>query len=152
MGTVDLHFEYNYPKKAVNDWWTDLTPKGYIGKALQSINITGKEDGKLLLETRWKIMGRTRTMQEKLTLITEDHWTWQPTIGFGIQIKDGFTLNTLPDGRTQRKIHSQQSSTGLEGKILHLLMGRILRRSMRQEWEAANQAILRELPTQDGKS
>ncbi len=145
MGTVDLHFEYNLAKKAVYDWWTDLSPKGYVGKALQSIKIIGREDGKILVETRWKVMGREHTMQEKLSLISEDHWIWEPHMGFGIQINDDFTLNTLEDGRVQLRIHSEQHSTGLEGKLLHFLMGRALRRSMRQEWEAANQALLREL-------
>jgi hypothetical protein len=128
MGIIDLQFEYDLPKKIVYDWWTDLSPKGYIGKALKSIKKIREEDGKILVETHWQLMGRNRTMQEKLSLLSEDHWIWEPEMGFGIQITDDFTLTTLEDGKVQLKIHSIQQSTGFEGRLTQFLMGRVLRR------------------------
>ncbi len=52
MSVLHLNFEYNLPKKAVYDWWADLSGTGYVGKALKSIKPVGEEGGKTWVETK----------------------------------------------------------------------------------------------------
>ncbi len=48
LGIVELLFDYEFPKKVVYDWWTDLFGRGYIGKALKSLKPVGSEGEKSL--------------------------------------------------------------------------------------------------------
>ncbi len=142
---MHLNFEYNLPKKVVYEWWTDLSGTGYVGKALKSIKPIGEEGEKTLVETKWKIMGMTKRLVERLTLISEDHWIWQPTI-FGIEITDDFRLS-LRNGRTMLTIDSASVPKGIKGKLAHWMLGSMLDKMMVDEWKSASDALVKELTT-----
>jgi hypothetical protein len=142
---LHLRFEYERPKKLVHDWWTDLSGTGYVGRALKSVRPIGKEGEKLLVETKWRMMGMTMTLVEKLTLLSEDQWTWEPHL-FGIFITDEFGLAEA-DGKTTLKIDSTIAPRGMKGKLMRFLLGRKLDRMMMDEWESASRAFLDETAT-----
>ncbi len=73
MPELHLSFEYDLPKKVIYDWWTDLSGTGYVGKSLKSLKPVGREGEKILVETKWKIIGMTMTLLERLSLHSEDH-------------------------------------------------------------------------------
>ncbi len=92
-----------------------------------------------------KIMHMTKRLVERPTLISEDHWIWQPTI-FGIEITDDFRLN-LRNGRTILTIDSTSVPKGTKGKLAHWMLGSMLDRMMVNEWKSASDALVRELTT-----
>lgn len=141
--TFELQFEYDYPIKVVYDWWTDLSGVGYVGKALKSIKPIGRDGEKILVETKWRIMGRAMTLSEKLSLFPEDHWVWEPHI-LGIDIIDDFTLKR-DNEKTVLTIRSKIYPRGFRGRIMNLIMGRMLKKMMIDEWKAASNAMLHEI-------
>jgi hypothetical protein len=144
MSTLSLQYDYEFPKRVVYDWWTDLSGKGYVGKALRSIKPFGTEDGMILVETKWKMMmGMTKTLIERLTLIAEDHWIWQPTI-FGIEITDDFRLESQ-DGGTILKIESVMRPKGIKGRLASIMFGSMLEHMMVNEWNSASDALALEV-------
>jgi hypothetical protein len=143
LSEIHLRFEYTLPVKTVYDWWTDLSGTGYIGKALKSIKPVGKEGEKILVETKWKMLGMTKTLLERLTLISEDHWVWQPTI-FGIEITDDFRLETK-EGKTILRIDSVARPNGVKGKLAQLMLGGMLDRMMVDEWNSASEFLVSEV-------
>lgn len=144
MRTLDFQFEYQLPMKAVYAWWTDLSGKGFVGDSLKSLKPVGKEGEKILVETKWKMMGKETTMVEKLSLLSEDHWIWEPAEMMGIRVTDDFTLHELPGGGTQLKIRSEWIPKGLKGKFVNFAMGRMIARSFAKEWQAAHDACVQE--------
>lgn len=141
---LHLQFEYDLSKEVVHMWWTDLSGTGYVGKALKSIRPIGKEGEKILVETKWRIMGMTVTLVEKLTLHSKDHWTWEPHL-FGIYITDEFRIAPEADGKTLLTIDSTISPQGVKGRLMHFLLGRKLERMMTSEWESASGAFAEEV-------
>jgi len=115
-----------------------------VGKALKSVRPIGKVDEKILVETKWRIMGMTMTLVEKLTLHSEHHWTWEPHL-LGIYIADEFRLVEYAQGKTRLTIDSAISPKGMKGKLMHSLMGRKLKNMMIGEWESASRALLEEM-------
>lgn len=146
MPELHLEFEYNLPMKVVHDWWTDLSGTGYVGKALKSIRSVGKEGEKILVETRWRIMGMTMTLLERLSIHSEDHWIWEPRL-LGIYIIDEFRLTETGEGRVRLTIDSKTTPRGMKGKIMHLFLGRKLDRMMIEEWESASRSLVEEVST-----
>jgi len=65
LHALHLRFEYDLPQKAVYEWWTDLSGTGYAGMAWKSIKPIGKEGAKILVKTRWRIIGVTKTLLER---------------------------------------------------------------------------------------
>lgn len=143
LSELHLRFEYNVPQKRVFQWWTDLSGSGYVGKALKSINPVGREGESTLVETRWTILGMTKTLLERLTLLSEDQWVWQPTI-FGIEITDTFRL-TSADGKTTLTIDSESKPKGMRGKLAQAMFGRMLDKMMVIEWNSASDALASEM-------
>lgn len=143
MPTIELRFEYGLPKTVVYEWWTDLSGVGYVGKALRSIKVVGSEDGKTLVETEWKIMGRTIKLREKFRKHSEEHWVWEPSI-LGIEITDDFRISEEA-GKTVLTIRSGTRPKGLKGKMAHLMLGWYLDRIMKDEWKSASQALVSEM-------
>ncbi len=143
MPELHLSFEYDLPKKVIYDWWTDLSGTGYVGKSLKSLKPVGREGEKILVETKWKIIGMTMTLLERLSLHSKDHWTWEPEL-LGIQIVDEFTLTEIGEGRVQLTIDSRITPRGMKGKLMHLLLGRKLDKMMIEEWESASKALISE--------
>jgi len=141
---LHLQFEYELPRKLVYDWWTDLSGTGYVGKALKSVKRIGKEGEKILVETKWRIMGMTVTLVEKLTLHSEDRWTWEPHL-MGIYITDEFRLAVDANGKTCLTIDSIISPRGMKGELLYFLLGRKLDTMMVSEWESASRAFVDEI-------
>lgn len=139
MSHLHLEFESLFPPKAVHDWWTDLSGVGYVGRALLALRPTGNESEAILVETRWKMMGMTKTLVERLTLVSEDHWTWRPTI-FGIEITDDFRLS-VRGGRTVLSIDSTARARGAKGRLTQTILGPVLDRMMMNEWDSANEAM-----------
>ncbi len=144
MPELQLRFEYDLPPKVVHDWWTDLSGKGYIGKALKSARPIGSDGAATLVETKWRLMGMTVTLIERLTLHSDDHWTWEPNL-MGIYITDEFRLEKIATGKTQLAIDSNISPRGMKGKLMHLLLGAKLDRMMTDEWESASRAFIEEV-------
>jgi hypothetical protein len=143
LSEIHLRFEYGLPKRAVYDWWTDLSGTGYVGNALKSIKAVGRDGDKILVETRWVIMGRTKKLLERLTPISEDHWVWQPTI-FGIEIMDDFRLQSR-GGKTVLTIDSKATPRGMKGKLAQMVFGGMLDRMMVDEWKSASEALVSEM-------
>lgn len=145
MAPKELHlrFEFERPKKLVHDWWTDLSGTGYVGRALKSVKPIGNEGGKILVETRWRIMGMTMTLVEKLALHSEDYWTWEPHL-MGIYITDEFRLAEGAEGKTRLTIDSTIATRGMRGKVMFFLLGRKLDTMMVAEWESASRAFVEE--------
>ena len=143
MPALHLRFEYDLPQKAVYEWWTDLSGTGYVGMALKSIKPIGKEGEMILVKTSWRIMSMTKTLLERLTLISEDHWVWQPTI-FGIEIIDDFRLVSV-GGKTILTIDSDMRPKGLRGKLAQMMFGAMLERMMVNEWNSASEALVSEV-------
>jgi hypothetical protein len=139
MPDVVLTFDYDLPSRTVNVWWTDLSGKGYIGKSLKSLREVGKERNKVLVETKWKVMGFNMKMIETLTLDSPNHWIWEPHM-MGIQIVDDFHLEEN-DGRSTLHINSEFHPKGMKGKLVRMMFGRYLRKLMVEEWEAADKAF-----------
>jgi hypothetical protein len=137
-----LQFEYDLPAMLVHDWWTDLSGKGYVGKALRAIRPIREDNGALQVETEWRVLGMTMTLVEKFTLISAEHWIWQPTI-FGIAITDDFELSTR-NGKTVLTIQSMAEPRGMKGWLAHLLLGPVLDRMMVDEWKSASEALVSE--------
>lgn len=146
MAELHLEFEYDLPKKTVYDWWTDLSGEGYVGRALKSVKAVGKDGEGILVETKWKIMGATMTLREKLTLHSEDHWAWEPQ-PLGIYIRDEFRLTEVEEGRVRLTIDSYVTPRGIKGKLAHLFLGRKLEGMMVEEWSAASKAMVAEVTT-----
>ncbi len=146
MPDVDLTYEYKLPGRQVYDWWTDVSGKGYVGKSLKEISLSGKEHGtgKSLVNTRWKIMGMNMKMMEKLTLEPPNHWIWEPHM-MGIQIDDDFHLIEDNGKRVTLHIVSNMHPKGTMGKMAYLIIGWYLRRLMRNEWDAADRAFREEI-------
>ncbi len=140
MRMVELHFDYEFPKKAVYDWWTDLSGRGYIGRALKSLKPIGREGEKILVETRWSMMGLPIALCERLSLLKKDHWIWEPEI-FGIHITDDFTLHELGNHVNRLRIRSEFKPKGLKGWIANIAIGWALKRMMVKEWKAADAAF-----------
>lgn len=138
-----LEFEYDLPSKAVHEWWTDLSGKGYVGKALKAIKPLSGEGNTRMIETKWRIMGMTMTLLEKLTLASEEHWIWQPTI-FGIAITDDFRLSNR-GGRTVLTILSTKEPRGMTGGLAQMMLGSFLDRMMASEWKSASAAMVSEM-------
>ncbi len=130
--------------KVIHDWWTDLSGTGYVGVRLKSLRPVGKEGGKTLVETRWKMMGMNMTLVEKLSLISDDHWIWEPRI-MGIEVIDVFRLRGIEDGKVRLTIESTMKPAGMKGKVMQLMMGRILDKIMVNEWNSANKAFKEEV-------
>jgi len=128
---------------AVHHWWTDLSGVGYVGRALKSVRPIGREGEVTLVETKWKIMGTMKRLVEKLTLDSENHWVWQPTI-FGIEITDDFQL-TSRNGKTVLTIDSTAKPRGTKGRLAQLMLGLMLDRMMLNEWKSASEAMSSEL-------
>ena len=145
MRAISLAFEYDTSRKVVYDWWTDLSGVGYVGKALKSVKPVGKEGDKILVETKWKIMGMRKTIVERLTLISNEHWVWQPTM-FGIELTDDFRLESR-EGKTILTIDSHSRPNGPLGRLAIMMFGGALERTMVDEWKAANRAFLFEAIT-----
>ena len=139
MPDVALTFDYDFPSKMVYDWWTDLSGKGYIGKSLKSIRQIGKENRKIRVETRWKVMGLTIKMIESLTMDSTKHWIWEPHM-MGIHIVDDFKLDDI-DGKSRLHIKSEFHPVGIKGKLARMMFGRYLRRLMTEEWISADRAF-----------
>ncbi len=132
LGSVmQLEFEYDLSSMAVHDWWTDLSGKGYVGKALRAIKPLDEEGNARMVETRWRIMAMTMTLLEKLTLASEEHWIWQPTI-LGIAITDDFRISNR-DGRTVLTILSTKEPRGMTGRLAQMMLGSFLDRMMADE-------------------
>ncbi len=127
----------------MHDWWTDLSGTGYVGRALKSIKPIGEEGNKILVETKWRIMGMTMTLVERLALHSGDYWTWEPHL-MGIYITDEFRLTEDSDGKTSLTIDSTISTRGMKGKLMYFLLGRRLDKMMVAEWESANRAFVEE--------
>ncbi len=144
MRELHLEFEYNLPNKVVHKWWTDLSGTGYVGKALKSVTPVGKEGEKILVETKWRIMGMTMTLLERLSIHSQDHWTWQPHL-LGIYITDEFRLTQTASGRVRLTIDSTITPRGMKGKMAYFLLGRKLDRMMIEEWESASKALVAEV-------
>jgi hypothetical protein len=117
-------------------------------KALKSIKPIGREDEKILVETKWRIMGVSMTLVERLTLHSEDHWTWEPHL-LGIDITDEFRLAAGANGKTRLTIDSIISPRGMKGRLMHFLLGRKLDSMMVNEWESADKAFVEELQRND---
>ncbi len=144
MPELHLEFEYNLPNIVVHEWWTDLSGTGYVGKALKSTRPAGKEEEKILVETKWRIMGMTMTLLERLSIHSQDHWTWEPHL-LGIYITDEFRLSQTTAGRVRLTIDSTITPRGIKGKIAYFLLGRKLDRMMTEEWESASKALVVEV-------
>jgi hypothetical protein len=114
-------FEYELSKKTVYEWWTDLSGVDYVGKALKSVRVVRKDGDQVLVETKWKIMGMTKSLLERLTLISENHWVWEPT-NFGIEITDDFRLESL-DGKIVLTIDSKMRPNGVKGRLARMMTG-----------------------------
>ncbi len=144
MPELHLSFEYDLPKKVIHDWWTDLSGTGYVGKSLKSLKPVGREEEKILVETKWKMLGMTLTLLEKLSLHSDEHWTWEPEL-FGIQIVDDFTLTEMGEGRVRLTIDSRITPRGMKGKLMHFLLGWKLDKMMIEEWQSASKALVSEV-------
>ncbi len=88
-------------------------------------------------------MGMTKTLLERLTLISEDHWVWQPTI-FGIEITDDFRLASS-GGKIILTIDSENRPKGMKGKLAHMMFGAMLEGMMVNEWNSASGALVSEV-------
>ena len=143
LPAVDLTFDYDLPARLVHDWWTDLSGTGYVGKSLKSIRTIGREDDKILVETKWKVMRRNMKLIERFTPESANHWTWEPTI-MRIHITDDFKLEEK-GGRATLRIVSDFEPQGIKGKLSAMMFGRYLRKMMRDEWYSADDALRREL-------
>jgi len=143
LSHLHLEFEYELPLDAVYEWWTDLSGIGYVGKSLKALKPIGKEGNAILVETKWRIMGMTRTLVEKLTLESQEHWTWQPAI-FGIEITDDFRL-VARNRKTVLTIDSEIKPKGVKGWLTHMMVGSMLERMMADEWKSASEALVSEL-------
>ena len=114
-----------------------------MGKSLKSIHPIGKEDNKILVETKWKVMGLNMKLIERFTPETASHWIWEPHI-MGIHITDDFRLEEK-GGRTILRIVSEFEPRGVKGKLSAMMFGRYFRKMMRDEWYSADDALRREL-------
>ncbi|MBI2127163.1 MAG: hypothetical protein HYU02_07625 [Thaumarchaeota archaeon] len=142
MTYIELEFEYDSSMQTVFDWWTDLSSKGYVGKSLKSIEPVGKEGEKVLVRTKWVVMGFTMHLNEKLTLDPPNHWVWEPHI-MGIDIIDDFRLEHKGE-KLVLHIHSESKPRGMKGRLASLMLGWLLDRMMVNEWVSADQALRKE--------
>ncbi len=130
--------------KVIHDWWTDLSGTGYVGVNLKSLRPVGKETEKTLVETKWKMMGMNTTLVEKLSLISEDHWIWEPRI-MGIEIIDDFRLREVERSKVRLTIESTMNPAGMKGKVMQLMLGGTLDKIMINEWNSADKAFREEV-------
>ncbi len=130
--------------KVIHDWWTDLSGRGYVGVKLKSLRPVGKEGEKVMVETKWKMTGMNVTLLEKLSLTSDDHWIWEPRI-MGIEIVDDFRLREIEGGKVRLTIESTMKPAGMKGKVMQLMMGRILDKIMVNEWNSADKAFKEEV-------
>lgn len=144
MPDVVLTFDYDLPSKIIYDWWTDLSGRGYIGKSLKSLRPNGKnEENKILVETKWKVMGMNMKMVETLTLDSPNHWIWEPQM-MGIYILDDFHLEENGNG-SRLHINSEFHPRGMKGRLASMMFGNYIRRLMTEEWESADRAFRKEV-------
>lgn len=129
--------------KVIHDWWTDLSGVGYVGVNLKSLQPMGKEGEKTLVETKWKMMGMSMTLIEKLSLISEDHWVWEPKM-MGIEIVDDFRLREVEGGKVRLTIESTMNPVGMKGRVIALMLGGNLEKMMINEWNSADKAFREE--------
>ncbi|MCS4538735.1 MAG: hypothetical protein HYY67_07760 [Thaumarchaeota archaeon] len=150
MPKNELIFEYDYDIKTVYDWWTDLSGKGYVGESLKSIEPVGREGEKILVRTRWVIMGMTMILTEKLTLDPPHHWVWEPHM-MGIRITDDFRLEEKGN-KAILHIKYHLEAKGIKANITKLMFGWFIKRMMVSEWISADKAFKEEMLTNAEKS
>ncbi len=143
MTPIELKFEYDSSIQTVYGWWTDISNKGYVGKSLKSIEPIGREDEKILVKTKWVIMGFTMHLTEKLTLNPPNHWVWEPHL-MGIDIIDDFQLEQTAE-KVVLHIHSKTMPRGMKGRLASFMLGWLLDRMMINEWSSADQAFRQEM-------
>ncbi len=131
------------------EWWTDLSGTGYVGKNLKSITRIGEEGEKIMVKTRWRMMRMNLTLLEKLSLLSEDHWVWEPHV-MGIDIADDFRLGEVESGKVRLTITSTMKPAGAKGKLMRMVMGGMLDRIMSDEWKAADRAFREEIKSKSG--
>jgi hypothetical protein len=141
---LKLYYDYELPLKVIYDWWTDLSGTGYVGVRLKSVRPIGKEGEKILVQTKWKMMGMNMTLVEKLSLISQDHWIWEPHV-MGIDIVDDFRLRDAEGGEVRLTIESTMNPAGMKGKAMQLVMGRMLDKIMINEWDSADRVFREEV-------
>lgn len=140
MSRIRLEFQYAAPPDRVFQWWTDLSGVGYVGRKLRSLTVVGKEGDRTLVRTKWKMMGMTKTIIERFSVLSPMRWRWEPRL-FGIAIVDDFELTESSNGRTTLAIVSEAKENSLMGRVAQIIMGRYLKRVMVEEWESADDAF-----------
>ncbi len=63
----------------------------------------------------------------------------------GIEIVDDFRLREIEDGKVRLTIESTMKPAGMKGKVMQLMMGRILDKIMVNEWNSADKAFKEEV-------
>lgn len=143
MPGLELHYDYDLPMKVIHDWWTDLSGKGYVGINLKSLQPVSSKGDKVLVQTKWKMMGMGMTLLEKLSLVSEDHWIWEPHV-MGIDVVDDFRLKEVEGSKVRLTIESTMKPAGMKGKVMRLMIGRLLDKIMTNEWDSADRAFREE--------
>jgi hypothetical protein len=144
LSRLESRFEYDLPKKAIYDWWTDVSGEGYIGKSLKSTQLIARHGESNVIKTQWETVGKRMTLMERLTVDPPDHWFWESRM-FGIDLVHDFRLEKSRDDKTVMTIRSRPRC--LKGRIINLMIGWLLGNMMVNEWESADKAFRLEVDT-----
>ncbi len=141
---LKLSFNFRSSAADVFGWWTELEPKGYVGRSLKRISVLERAPGHAKVKTEWSFAGRRFEMDEELVIVSDRLWVWYSSF-LGVPAKETFRLDVTAEGCTL-DILSEMTPRSWR-ILLFLLIGWYWRRQDRLEWRAAAASCVQELQT-----
>ncbi|MEM0321488.1 MAG: hypothetical protein QXH56_02075 [Thermoprotei archaeon] len=138
-----LEFHFPFSCRRVFEWWTELEPRGYVGRRLKRIEVLERSGRGARVLTYWRFMGFGFKLLEELEVKSEGEWVWRSRF-LGVPAVETFQLTTT-DGSCMLRITSVMNPPNIFRKMLFLLVGWYWRAEDKKEWVSAAEACIEEL-------
>lgn len=135
FSVLELSYSYDLPCPRVYEWWTELEPKGYVGRRLTKMDVLTRSEDHAVVLTHWVFMGIRFSMEETLEIRSSREWVWHSKF-LGVPAVETFQLKESGNG-CMLQIHSEMRPQSTLRKIMFLLIGWFWRREDRREWNEA---------------
>jgi hypothetical protein len=138
-----LEFDFPYDCRRVFEWWTEIEPRGYVGRRLKRIEVLERSERGAKVMTHWSFMGFGFKLIEELEIKSEYEWVWRSRF-LGVPAVETFRL-TPTKGGCRLTITSVMTPPNTFRKILFLAVGWYWRGEDKKEWSSAAKACTEEL-------
>ncbi|MEM3857594.1 MAG: hypothetical protein QXI37_03700, partial [Thermoprotei archaeon] len=128
---LELRHRYPYAPEYVFNWWTELEPRGYVGRRLKSVRVIERTGVGARVVTEWSYLGFSFKMPETLEIKSDRKWIWYSSF-LGIPAVETFSLKEEGNG-CELTIHSEMRPRSPLRKLLFLIVGWNWRREDRLE-------------------